>query len=227
MFVISRWTSRRTLPQLQSSPVWLLYSKFSDIIGRTSRTTPPGGRARSNTREGLHGNTDNAGDEAVTTLALVDALLSSENQERLRFRQECDRIARVASKTKDHHMFPFTAIVRSNSGSLPHIINMGIKLARQFFDFKPRSTEIISTNTAYLTFTYEDQLQHFIQAIDGMVLPTGEVLLAETFQGNFEEIAKAQAQEDKKRKDIQEVRRRRRLERTEDDHIDDLGDLFS
>ncbi|KAI1383558.1 uncharacterized protein F4822DRAFT_420966 [Hypoxylon trugodes] len=46
------------------------------------------------------GITDNAGDDAIATYALANALLNSENHERLRFRQECGRIARTFTKKK-------------------------------------------------------------------------------------------------------------------------------
>ncbi|KAL7962010.1 hypothetical protein V8C34DRAFT_271825 [Trichoderma compactum] len=61
---------------------------------------------------------DNAGDDAVATCVLASALLDSENREKLRFRQECSRIAgRKNYRTpdvRDH----FTASIRAQ-GALP------------------------------------------------------------------------------------------------------------
>lgn len=52
-------------------------------------------------KKNLHGcMTDNDGDDAVATCALANALLFSENHEKLRFRQECGQIAHIFTRKK-------------------------------------------------------------------------------------------------------------------------------
>ncbi|KAI6085491.1 hypothetical protein F4821DRAFT_240297 [Hypoxylon rubiginosum] len=171
------------------------------------------------------GNADNAAADAVATCALADALLLPENQEKLRFRQECGQIARIFTKKKGWQApdirHPFIATVRAG-GPLPSTLDSGMKLARRFFNFSPLSTGVMSTDVAYLTFRYQDQMNQFVTDLHGVALPTGEIL---SVQGNFQG-HKAAEIEDREREGKQKLREKNRLEKTEEG-IEDLGNLFS
>ena len=99
------------------------------------------------------GSADNAGNDAISTLALATALLQPENQEKLILRQQCFQIA-SRGQSQRHllasraHQDVFSAIIQSQTGELPRDINSGTKLARFFFDFMPISTSLSSTNIA-------------------------------------------------------------------------------
>ncbi|KAL6813478.1 hypothetical protein GGI42DRAFT_176020 [Trichoderma sp. SZMC 28013] len=163
---------------------------------------------------------DNAGDDAVATCVLASALLDPENREKLRFRQECSRIAgRKGYRTPDVRD-RFTASVRAQ-GALPSTINSGMKLARQFFNYSPQSAGIMSEEMAYLTFRSQDQMDQFVATIHGLALPTGEIL---SVQGYSKGIGLIESEDERKEK--QELRRRKRLEETASE-VEDSGSLFS
>lgn len=173
---------------------------------------------------------DNASDDAMATLALAQALLEPENQQKLRFRQACSQIARFDKKghrTPNLMRSPFTATVESRDKMLPQSVNSGIKLAREFFDFAPSCTGTISTELAYLTFTSQIDLDRFIQHADGHVLSTGDILSAEQLKpsdsrDSEDGIAKEASQQREKR----ELRQQKRIEGSAQDHQGDLGDIF-
>ncbi|WAO84544.1 Hypothetical protein NCS54_00176100 [Fusarium falciforme] len=93
------------------------FSAWADLRDIAKDIAPPG-------RGDLGGGVaDNAGDDAVATCALAGALLLPENQQKLRLRQECGRIAGIFTKKKGFQVpnskeHPFTATIRSQ-GPLP------------------------------------------------------------------------------------------------------------
>ncbi|KAI1458843.1 hypothetical protein F4805DRAFT_456237 [Annulohypoxylon moriforme] len=170
---------------------------------------------------------DNAGDDAIATCALADALLFSENQEKLKFRQECGQIARIFTKKKGYQVpdarDPFIATVRTRTqGPLPLTIDSGMKLARQFFEFSPQSAGIMCHEVAYLTFRCQDQMEEFIAVTNGRaILPTGDTLLIQRHScGN---VVRGDGNNEQKQK--QELRKKR-LESTESE-VEGLESLFS
>ncbi|KAL6786194.1 hypothetical protein J3E68DRAFT_421134 [Trichoderma sp. SZMC 28012] len=168
---------------------------------------------------------DNAGDDAVATCALANALLDLENQEKLKFRQECGKIAGISTK-RNGFRSPnirdrFVATI-SADGPLPSTINSGMKVAGQFFNYSPQSTGIMSKETAYLTFKSQEQMNQFVTAVHGQSLPTGEIL---SVQGRVQE-QKATAKENSEKKEKQELRKGKKLARAGSE-VDDIGYLFS
>ncbi|KAI1108024.1 hypothetical protein F5Y14DRAFT_457510 [Nemania sp. NC0429] len=119
------------------------------------------------------GTADNAGNDAISVLAMASGFLNRENRERLRFRQKCSLIAR---HTYNEDKITFGAAIRSQEGSLPNAIDSTMKLARYFFDFTPTSTGLKSAEIAFITFENESHLNQFIQANNQRLLPTGEIL---------------------------------------------------
>ncbi|KAI3343314.1 hypothetical protein F4824DRAFT_507165 [Ustulina deusta] len=164
-----------------------------------------------------YGSADNAGDDAVSTLAIADALFSPENQEKLRFRQKCGQIARK------HHVFnkdniTFGATIQSQEGLLPNTINSSIKLARYFFDLMPISIALRSTEVAIITFDSESHLDRFIQTNHRRLLPTGETLLVVPVETSEAENAK--------REEKQRLRETKKAERLKSE-FEGFGNLFS
>ncbi|PTB55027.1 hypothetical protein M431DRAFT_482191 [Trichoderma harzianum CBS 226.95] len=164
---------------------------------------------------------DNAGDDAVATCVLASALLDSENHEKLRFRQECSRIAGRKGYRVPDVRDRFTVSICAQ-GALPSTINSGMNLARQFFDYSPQSAGIMSEEIAYLTFRSQDQMDQFVAGIHGLVLPTGDIL---SVQG-YSRANRSMESEDDERKEKRELRQRKRLEGTASE-VEDLGNLFS
>ncbi|KAI0907950.1 hypothetical protein F4823DRAFT_625930 [Ustulina deusta] len=120
-----------------------------------------------------HGSADNAGNDAVSVLAMAHAFLYPENQKKLQFRQKCGQIAQ---HTFNENRITFGATIQSQKGLLPNTINSSMKLARYFFDFMPTSTGLKSADIAFITFENESRLNQFIQANNQRLLPTGETL---------------------------------------------------
>ena len=156
---------------------------------------------------------------------MAQALLASDNQKKLKFRQECGQIARIFTKKKGYqvpgHHDRFIATIRAQ-GPLPSTISAGMKLARQFFDYPPQSAAIMSEETAYLTFRSQDQLKQFITATHGLALPTGEILSVQDSSSEN----RATESENSGQKEKQGLRERKRLERNRSE-VEDLGSLFS
>jgi hypothetical protein len=130
------------------------------------------------------GNADNATDDAVATCALAHALLFHDNQSKLMFYQKCNYIARPRAK-RSRYQTPsqwdgFSATIRAQA-PLPRIFKTGSRVAGHFFDYSPKRAGLISQDTAFLTFSTEDEIQHFIKATDGQSLPTGEVLTVQAY----------------------------------------------
>lgn len=100
-----------------------------------------------------------------------------------------------------------------------------MKLARRFLRFSPQSAGLLSAEMAYLTFANRGQLDDFVQAVDGLALPTGETLSVGLIRdlSGWKETAEA---ERGSRQATQERRAQKRLENTVSD-TEDLGDLFS
>ncbi|RSL95840.1 hypothetical protein CDV31_013728 [Fusarium ambrosium] len=171
---------------------------------------------------------DNAGDDAVATCALAGALLIQENQEKLRLRQECGRIAGIFTKKKGFRRpntqeHPFIATI-STQGPLPHSLNTGIKLARQFFNCSPQSTGLISEKIGYITFREKEELDQFIAAMNKCPLPGGGTLLVKDYAREHGRINPENWERD--RRERQELRERRRSRRTTCE-VEDLESLFS
>lgn len=101
------------------------------------------------------------------------------------------------------------------------MINSGMKLARQFFNYSPQFVGLLSEDVAYITFTNPDQMDQFITAAHGLTLPTGDVLVVQRYSSENS----AAESENRERKEKQEKRERKRLERTEGD-VQDLESLF-
>ncbi|KAM0542209.1 hypothetical protein ACHAPJ_012901 [Fusarium lateritium] len=171
------------------------------------------------------GISDNAGDDAVATCALADALLLPKKQEKLKFQQECGRIARIFTKKKGfqtpHIRDSFVVTIRSQ-GPLPSTIDSGMRLARQFFEYSPQATGVMSTDMAFIVFGHQERMNAFITATNGAAQPTGEILLVERYAQKNQ-----LSQEDNKaREEKQKLRESRKLEKVEGD-VGDLGYLFS
>ncbi|KAF5688670.1 hypothetical protein FDENT_4755 [Fusarium denticulatum] len=127
------------------------------------------------------GNADNAGDDVVTTLALAQALLEERNHSTLLFEHACFRIASSGRISTFYDPAKcFVAAVKSD-GLLPIKISMGIRIARKFIDFHPVSTGLFSNEVGYVTFRSNEELDHFISCVNGMVLHTGETLSAQRY----------------------------------------------
>ncbi|KAI1286019.1 hypothetical protein F5Y03DRAFT_406825 [Xylaria venustula] len=126
-----------------------------------------------------YGTADNAANDAISVLAMTIGFLNPQNQEKLRFRQKCSRIARHTYNEND---FTFGATIQSQENQsqekvLPKTINSSMKLARYFFDFMPSSTGLKSAEVAFITFENESDLDRFMQANNQRLLPAGETLL--------------------------------------------------
>ncbi|KAI9901000.1 hypothetical protein N3K66_005262 [Trichothecium roseum] len=139
-------------------------------------------------KQGNHENTGigngtpvNVGNDAVSTLALMCSLLDPGIQEKLKARQECNEIAGPKNKythvSSIRHSF-VTAAIESKSDSLPAMLSSEAKLARYFYNFSPRAVGFLSHSIAYMTFRSRQQLSVFIESANGLLLPTGETLLA-------------------------------------------------
>ncbi|KAI9172256.1 hypothetical protein HJFPF1_01753 [Paramyrothecium foliicola] len=218
----SAWKDLRDIAEDVTSSVGVIpgLSPLLQILGYHWMDIRPNGRKLGG------GNADNAGDDAVATCALAQALLFSENHQKLRLRQERGKIARIFSRKKGYQSLGerdyFAATVHAN-GPLPSAINSGMKLARQFFDFAPQTAGILSADMAYLTFRNQDQMNNFIAAAHGMVLPRGEVLSVQ-FYSMVDIVAEAKV----KREQKQELIRKARSEKVQVEiEIGDLDDLFS
>lgn len=169
---------------------------------------------------------DNASDDAMATLALAQAFLNPENQQKLSFRQTCSQIARFDKKghqTPSSIRSPFIATVESKDKMLPQPISPGIKLACEFSHFTPHCTGTISAELAYLTFTNQTDLNRFIQHADGHVLSTGDILSA----GQLKHTDSRDSEEASQRRKKQELREQKRIERSLQNEQGDLGDIFS
>lgn len=213
----SAWVDLRDIAKDISSSVGVIPGLVSllKIFGYHWKDIQPG---RGDLGGGI---ADNAGDDAVATCVLASALLDSENHEKLRFRQECSRIAGRKDYRSPDVRDCFTVSICAE-GPLPFTINSGMKLARQFFNYSPQSAGIMSEETAYLKFRSQHQMDQFVADIHGVALPTGEIL---SVQGYSQAIRSIES-EDNERKEKQELRRRKRLEGTASD-VEDLESLFS
>ncbi|KAH7319738.1 hypothetical protein B0I35DRAFT_511253 [Stachybotrys elegans] len=157
-------------------------------------------------------NADNAGDDAVFTLAAANALLSPANQQKLVLNQEYSRPVDTYTRKKGFLVkgmveHPFAAKVECEAGlSLPRSIGTGLRLASQFITFEPESAGITNGQTACLTFRTCDALERFIQAADGLVLPTGHKLTAQHMKDAAERHAETEATRATERRDKQALK---------------------
>lgn len=168
----------------------------------------------------------NAGDGAVATCALIDDLLISANQDKLRLRQDCGVIGGTFAKKAGFQVpdaqHPFTATI-STRGPLPPTLNSGMKVARRFFAYSPLSTGVMSEHVAYITFRSKDQLDQFIAAVHRQALPMGRRLLVrQYYPGETRRIRFERRQ----RETDQDQEERERLEKARKE-IEDLERLFS
>lgn len=164
---------------------------------------------------------DNAGDDVVTTFALAHALLDEKNHETLRFEHECFRISRSGRIGSFHDASEcFTATVRTG-GTLPLRLSSRFKLARQFFDFNPIGTALMSSEMGLVAFRSQDDLDCFIGCVDGMVLHTGETLSAQRYIH-----ANPNTPEGEKLKEEKRMMRKIKKEAC-DEEVVELGDIFS
>ncbi|KFA77410.1 hypothetical protein S40288_03114 [Stachybotrys chartarum IBT 40288] len=207
-------TSAGVIPGL-TSLLQICGYHWKDIKSRSQGKSPPGAA-------------DNAGDDAISTLAAAHALLDSRIQEKLRFRQKCSQIARIHTTKKgnqsdiQHHLLPFTATIQSSHGStLPPAIDSGMKLARRFFDFDPSSAGILSRQMAYIAFGNTNQLDQFIKQVDGIKLSPDVILSVRPLQNHTQKSLTVEAEKLGK----QESREKKRLE-TSEDGLEDLDGLF-
>ncbi|KAI1146749.1 hypothetical protein F4825DRAFT_439668 [Nemania diffusa] len=143
------------------------------IPGRVSVLRTLGYSPRDINGSNKHGSADNAVNDAISVLAMANAFLGPENQEKLRDRQKCNQIAR---RTFNEHNITFGATIQSHDGLLPNTINSSMKLARYFFDFMPTSTGVKSAEIAFITFQNKNHLKQFLQENNQRLLPTGEIL---------------------------------------------------
>ncbi|RSL61665.1 hypothetical protein CEP53_005035 [Fusarium sp. AF-6] len=170
---------------------------------------------------------DNAGDDAVATCALAGALLPQENQEKLRLRQECGRIAGIFTKKKGFRRpntqeHPFIATI-STQGPLPYSLNTGIKLARQFFNCSPQSTGLISEEIGYITFREKEELDQFIAAMNKCPLPIGGTLVVKDYAREHGRINPENWERDRRER----RERRERSSKSVTFEVKDLESLFS
>ncbi|KAF5590840.1 uncharacterized protein FSUBG_10704 [Fusarium subglutinans] len=173
---------------------------------------------------GNAGNADNAGDDVVTTLALAQALLEEKNYSALLFDHACFRIASWGKPRPFCDSAKcFIATVRSEA-ELPNRICTGIKIARQFIDFHPVGTGLISSEVGFITFESQEELDHFIGCVDGMVLHTGETLSAQRYI--HIDTKTPETPEDQKLKEEKRIMRRVKRE-SNNDEVVELGGLFS
>ncbi|KAL7799402.1 hypothetical protein V8C43DRAFT_302862 [Trichoderma afarasin] len=213
----SAWVDLRDIAKDISSSVGVIPGLVSllKIFGYHWKDIQPG------RGDFVGGIADNAGDDAVATCVLASALLDPENHDKLRFRQECGRIAgRKGFRVPD--VRDRFAVSICAQGAFPSTINSGMKLARQFFNYSPQSAGIMSEEMAYLTFKGQEQMDQFVADIHGLALPTGEIL---SVHGYFQINALMESKDDE-RKEKQELRRRKRLEGTANE-VEDFGSLFS
>lgn len=102
---------------------------------------------------------------------------------------------------------PFAAKVECEAGlPLPQSIGTGLRLASQFITFEPESAGIMNRQTACLTFRTYDALERFIQAADGLVLPTSHKLTAQHMKEAAERHAETEATRATERRDKQALR---------------------
>lgn len=178
-------------------------------------------------REDLGGGVaDNAEDDAVATCALAGALLLLENQQKLRLRQECGRIAGIFAKKKGFQrpstkQSPFIATIRAR-GPLPRSLNTPMKLARRFFNYSPQSTGLISECIGYIAFGDKEQLDYFITATHRTALPMGGTLRVKDYSQEHGRINP----ENRDRTEKQELREKKKSQETTDE-VEDLECLFS
>ncbi|KAI0413291.1 hypothetical protein F5X98DRAFT_378874 [Xylaria grammica] len=196
---------------------------FGEIPGRVSVLRIFGYHWRDIKGSNRYGSADNAGDDAVSMLAMANALLYPENQEKLRFRQKCSHIAHKYAKKHGPFVFKktniaFGATIQSK-GLLPNTINSSMKLARCFFDFMPISTGLKSAEVAFIAFDDQDHLNKFIQANDGRSLPTGEILSVAPIERRV--VAEGTAEREAKRR----LREAKKVERSESEFTG-LANLF-
>ncbi|KLO83777.1 uncharacterized protein LW93_561 [Fusarium fujikuroi] len=164
---------------------------------------------------------DNAGDDVVATFALAHALLDEKNHETLRFEHECFRISRSGRIGSFYDTSEcFTAIVKTE-GKLPLRLSSSFRLVRQFFDFHPIGTALMSSEMGLVTFRSQDDLDRFLGCVDRMVLHTGETLSAQRYIH-----ANPNTLEDEKLKEEKRMMRRIKKEAC-DEEVVELGDLFS
>ncbi|KAI0468061.1 hypothetical protein F4859DRAFT_524917 [Xylaria cf. heliscus] len=154
-----------------------------------------------------HGCADNAADDAVSVLAMANAFLNPENQEKLRFRQKCSQIVQHTYKER---RIIFGATIQCQEGLLPNSINSSMKLARYFFDFMPTATGLKAADIAFITFENESYLNHFIQANNQRPLPTGEILSVVQIVIGGAETKGAAEREEKQR--LRAIKKAERLE---------------
>lgn len=194
------------------------------VFGYTWKSLKPGRRDGTST-----GTADNASDDALATLALAQALLEPQNQQKLTFRQACSQIARFDRKGyQDPGLprFPFIATVESRNRMLPQSIDSGMKLARKFFDFAPSCTGRMLAEQAYLSFATKTELDRFIQHANALVLSTGDIPSARQLRPTDSPDLKG-TEEISQQRQKQEPREQRRIEKSIQDELEDLGRLFS
>lgn len=215
----SAWLDLREIAKDITSSVGVIpgLTSLLQIFGYHWKDIQPG--------KGNNGGTaDNAGDDAVATCALGSALFLPDNHEKLRFRQECGQIARIFIKKKGYQTpnerDRFTVTI-GTEGPLPLAIYTAMKLARYFFRYSPQYAGVMSEVVAYLTLRSQDQLDNFTTATDGLTLPTGERLSVQAYHGT--EVSES---EDRERKEKQDLRQRKKLERTGSE-VENLGSLFT
>lgn len=161
-------------------------------------------------------NADNAGDDAVFTLAAANALLCPENQERLKAHQACtvavDTFARHKGYVFDGEVrHPHAAMIQCETGTLPRALNSGMRLVYQFLNFAPESGGILNAELACLTFKSHDELVQFVQATHRLILPTGHVLSAAHNQAAAQRYDEARARAAMEGDEKRAARRMRKL----------------
>ncbi|KAF4497978.1 hypothetical protein FAGAP_5837 [Fusarium agapanthi] len=164
---------------------------------------------------------DNAGDDVVTTLALAHALLDEKNHETVRLEHECFSISRSGRVRYSYDASEYFIATVRTEGQLPIRLCSSFRLARQFFDFHPIGTAIMSSEVGFVTFKNQEELDYFISCVNGMVLHTGETLSAQRYIQ-----IDTETPEDKKL--VEEKREMRRMKRgASDEEVAELGNLFS
>ncbi|TVY61758.1 hypothetical protein Focb16_v013172 [Fusarium oxysporum f. sp. cubense] len=167
------------------------------------------------------GNADNAGDDVVTTFALAHALLDEKNHETLLFEHECSTIASSGRIRSFYNVSEYFMATVRTEGQLPLKYSSSLKIARQFFDFHPIGTGLMSSELGLVTFRSQEELDYFISCVDGMVLQTGETLSAQRYIH-----VNSKTPEDEKLKEEKRVLRRIKRE-ADDEEVVELEDLFS
>ncbi|KAH7185997.1 uncharacterized protein B0J16DRAFT_415294 [Fusarium flagelliforme] len=145
--------------------------------------------------------TDNAGEHAVAVCAFANILLSSENQEKFKYRIECASIARHWESKEVRLIFSvdakFIVSVRTEAReSLPSVLKSSWRIAQEFHAWNPRIAVRIAHSEAHVQFHNKPDMQTFINDMNGAVYASGEILSVMTYEEREKERQQEPGQQD-------------------------------